>query len=74
MKKDMDPEVDEITRALLQKMGDTSDFIQKAANRSLGIMVGSVTSERAMTALMASGLQYVILLSFTLNCVDKWKG
>ncbi|NXC68040.1 TGRM2 protein, partial [Anhinga anhinga] len=58
LKSHMDYEVDEIARVLLQKMGDSSEFIQKAANRSLGIMVGSVTPARAMTALMASGIQH----------------
>lgn len=77
MKKDMDHEVDEIARVLLRKMGDSSDFIQTAANQSLGLMVGSVTPARAMAALMASGVQYVVLflvLSFTLNCVGRRKG
>ncbi|KAM9297184.1 LOW QUALITY PROTEIN: TOG array regulator of axonemal microtubules protein 2 [Morus bassanus] len=58
MQKHMDHEVDEAAQVLLQKMGDTSEFIQKAAIRSLGIMVGSVTPARAMTALMASGIQH----------------
>ncbi|KFQ69925.1 Protein FAM179A, partial [Phaethon lepturus] len=58
MKKHMDHEVDEVARVLLQKVGDSSKFIQKTANRSLGIMVGSVTPARAMTALMASGVQH----------------
>ncbi|XP_064914755.1 TOG array regulator of axonemal microtubules protein 2-like isoform X3 [Columba livia] len=58
MKKDMDHEVDEIARVLLRKMGDSSDFIQTAANQSLGLMVGSVTPARAMAALMASGVQH----------------
>ncbi|KFV48057.1 Protein FAM179A, partial [Gavia stellata] len=58
LKKHMDHEVDEVARVLLQKMGDSSEFIQKAANKSLGIMVGSVTPARAMTALMASGIQH----------------
>ncbi|XP_009698603.1 PREDICTED: protein FAM179A [Cariama cristata] len=58
MKKHMDQEVDEIARVLLQKMGDSSEFIQKAADQSLGIMVESVTPARAMTALMASGVQH----------------
>ncbi|KFP52585.1 Protein FAM179A, partial [Cathartes aura] len=58
MKKHMDHEVDEVARVLLQKMGDSSEFIQKAANRSLGIMVESVTPARAMAALMASGVQH----------------
>ncbi|NXV32964.1 TGRM2 protein, partial [Rissa tridactyla] len=58
MKKHMDHEVDEVARVLLQRMGDTSEFIQKAADESLGVMVGSVTPARAMTALMASGVQH----------------
>ncbi|KFW91726.1 Protein FAM179A, partial [Phalacrocorax carbo] len=58
VKNHMDHEVDEVVRVLLQKMGDSSEFIQKAANRSLGIMVQSVTPARAMTALMASGIQH----------------
>ena len=68
MKKHMDQEVEEVTRALLQKTGDSSEFIQKAADRSLGIMVGSVTPARAMAALLAGGVKYVVLLlviSFT---------
>ncbi|KAF1473938.1 TOG array regulator of axonemal microtubules protein 2, partial [Eudyptula minor novaehollandiae] len=58
MKKHMDHEVDEIARVLLQRMGDSSEFIQKAASQSLGIMVENVTPARAMTALMASGVQH----------------
>ncbi|XP_030355835.1 TOG array regulator of axonemal microtubules protein 2-like [Strigops habroptila] len=58
MKKHMDPVVDEATRVLLQRMGNCSMSIQKAANQCLGIMVGNVTPARAMTALMASGIHY----------------
>ncbi|XP_068269269.1 TOG array regulator of axonemal microtubules protein 2-like [Nyctibius grandis] len=58
MKKHMDHRVDEVAGVLLQKMGDSSEFIQKAANRSLEIMVQNVTPARAMTALMASGVQH----------------
>ncbi|NXA54221.1 TGRM2 protein, partial [Nothocercus julius] len=58
MKKHMDQEVEEVARALLQKAGDSSEFIQKAANQSLGIMVGSVTPARAMAALMAGGVNH----------------
>uniref|UniRef100_A0A8C0IWB2 CLASP N-terminal domain-containing protein n=1 Tax=Chelonoidis abingdonii TaxID=106734 RepID=A0A8C0IWB2_CHEAB len=54
----MDPEVEEIARVLLHKTGDSSEFIQKAADRSLGIMVGSVTPMRAMAALMAGGVNH----------------
>nr|XP_009491723.1 PREDICTED: protein FAM179A [Pelecanus crispus] len=58
MKKCMDHEVDEAAWVLLQKMGDSREIIQKAATQSLGIMVKSVTPARAMTALMASGVQH----------------
>ncbi|XP_035414594.1 TOG array regulator of axonemal microtubules protein 2 [Cygnus atratus] len=58
MKKHMDQEVEEVARALLQKTGDSSEFIQKAADRSLGIMVGSVTPARAMAAILASGVNH----------------
>ncbi|NXS69346.1 TGRM2 protein, partial [Pandion haliaetus] len=58
MKKHMDHEVDEVARVLLQRMGDSSEFIQKAADRSLGIMVGTVTPARAMTTFMAIGVQH----------------
>jgi len=73
----MDQEVDNVARVLLQKMGDSSNFIQKAANQSLATMVETVTPARAMSVLMAVGVQYVILLlvkSFTLNCVGRGKG
>ncbi|XP_030355836.1 TOG array regulator of axonemal microtubules protein 2-like [Strigops habroptila] len=62
MKKHMDPVVDEATRVLLQRMGNCSMSIQKAANQCLGIMVGNVTPARAMTALMASGIQHCNVL------------
>nr|XP_013047912.2 TOG array regulator of axonemal microtubules protein 2 isoform X3 [Anser cygnoides] len=58
MKKHMDQEVEEVARALLQKTGDSSEFIQKAADRSLGVMVGSVTPARAMAAILASGVNH----------------
>ncbi|XP_049689841.1 TOG array regulator of axonemal microtubules protein 2 [Accipiter gentilis] len=58
MKKHMDHEVDEVARVLLHRMGDSNEFIQKAADRSLGIMVETVTPARAMTAFMATGVQH----------------
>ncbi|XP_074844507.1 TOG array regulator of axonemal microtubules protein 2 [Carettochelys insculpta] len=58
MKKHMDPEVEEIARVLLHKTGDSSEFIQRAADQSLGIMVQSVTPTRAMSALMAHGIKH----------------
>ncbi|NXD74730.1 TGRM2 protein, partial [Eolophus roseicapillus] len=58
MKKRMDPEVDEVTQALLERMRNCSMSVQKAGNQCLGIMVGSVTPARAMRALMASGIHH----------------
>lgn len=76
MKKHMDHEVDEITRVLLHKMGESNKFIQEEASHSLGIMVANVTPRRAVSALMASATQYVVLLlvmSSALNCVGRGK-
>ncbi|NXI40318.1 TGRM2 protein, partial [Galbula dea] len=58
LKKHMDPEVEEVAQVLLRKMGESNEFIQKAASQSLGIMVGNVTPARAMTGLMASAVQH----------------
>uniref|UniRef100_A0A6I8NJE3 TOG domain-containing protein n=1 Tax=Ornithorhynchus anatinus TaxID=9258 RepID=A0A6I8NJE3_ORNAN len=44
----MDQEAEEIARCLLQKAGDTSEFIQRAADRSLRAMVESVTPARSL--------------------------
>ncbi|NXV08847.1 TGRM2 protein, partial [Cettia cetti] len=57
LKKDMDSEVDEVARVLLQMVWNSPEFVQKAATQTLGIMVENVTPARAMTALMDSGLQ-----------------
>lgn len=59
MKKHMDQEVEEISRVLLQKAGDSSEFIQKAADQCLDVMAQNVTPSRAMAALMANGVKYV---------------
>ena len=61
LKKDMDSEVDEVAQVLLQMVWNSPEFIQKAANQTLGIMVENVTPSRAMAALMDSGVQYVDL-------------
>ncbi|KAH0622632.1 hypothetical protein JD844_025104 [Phrynosoma platyrhinos] len=58
MRKHMDQEVEEISRVLLQKAGDSSEFIQKAAVQTLGIMARSVTPSRAMAAFMANGVNH----------------
>uniref|UniRef100_A0A8D0WJL1 TOG domain-containing protein n=1 Tax=Sus scrofa TaxID=9823 RepID=A0A8D0WJL1_PIG len=58
LKRNMDQEAEEITRCLLQKMGNTSEFIQRAANRSLGAMVEHVTPARALVALTSAGIYH----------------
>ncbi|NXA86669.1 TGRM2 protein, partial [Melanocharis versteri] len=57
LKEDMDSEVDEVTRVLLQMVWNSPEFVQEAASQTLGIMVENVTPARAMTALMDSGVQ-----------------
>ncbi|XP_066427365.1 TOG array regulator of axonemal microtubules protein 2-like [Molothrus aeneus] len=56
LKKDMDSEVDEVARVLLQMVSNSPEFVQKAASQTLGIMVENVTPARAMTALMDMGV------------------
>ncbi|XP_006524462.1 TOG array regulator of axonemal microtubules protein 2 isoform X4 [Mus musculus] len=58
LKKNMDQEAEEIVRCLLQKMGNTSEFIQRAANRALGAMVENVTPARALVALTSAGVYH----------------
>ncbi|ELK27356.1 Protein FAM179A [Myotis davidii] len=58
LKKNMDQEAEEIARCLLQKMGNTSEFIQRAANRSLGAMVEHVTPARSLAALTSTGIYH----------------
>ncbi|KAK2503482.1 hypothetical protein MC885_006991 [Smutsia gigantea] len=58
LKKSMDQEAEEITRCLLQKMGNTSEFIQRAANQSLGAMVEHVTPARSLVALTSAGVYH----------------
>ncbi|XP_069350965.1 TOG array regulator of axonemal microtubules protein 2 isoform X2 [Eulemur rufifrons] len=58
LKKNMDQEAEEITRCLLQKMGNTSEFIQRAATRSLGAMVENVTPARSLVALTSAGVYH----------------
>ncbi|KAL1783703.1 FAM179A isoform X4 [Sigmodon hispidus] len=58
LKKNMDQEAEEIARCLLQKVGNTSEFIQQAANRALGAMVENVTPARALVALTSAGVYH----------------
>ncbi|XP_037981934.1 TOG array regulator of axonemal microtubules protein 2-like [Motacilla alba alba] len=57
LKKEMDSEVDEVARVLLQMVSNSPEFVQKAASQTLGIMVETVTPARAMTALMDMGVK-----------------
>ncbi|XP_077029062.1 TOG array regulator of axonemal microtubules protein 2-like [Agelaius phoeniceus] len=56
LKKDMDSEVDEVARVLLQMVSNSPEFVQKAASQTLGIMVENATPARAMAALMDMGV------------------
>ncbi|XP_029448835.1 TOG array regulator of axonemal microtubules protein 2 isoform X3 [Rhinatrema bivittatum] len=51
MKKNMDQEVEEVTRMLLHKTGDSNEFIREESDRSLGIMVENVSPSKALSAL-----------------------
>ncbi|NWH34984.1 TGRM2 protein, partial [Chloropsis hardwickii] len=57
LKKDMDSEVDEVARVLLQMVWNSPEFVQTAARQTLGIMVENVTPVRAMTAVMDMGVK-----------------
>ena len=56
LKKDMDSEVDEVARVLLQVLRNSPEF-EKAASQTLGIMVEDVTHAQTMTALLDSGVK-----------------
>ncbi|XP_032942806.1 TOG array regulator of axonemal microtubules protein 2-like isoform X1 [Catharus ustulatus] len=57
LKKDMDSEVDEVARVLLQVLCNCPEFVEKAASQTLGMMVENVTPARAVTALLDSGVR-----------------
>ncbi|CAN8175051.1 unnamed protein product, partial [Coccothraustes coccothraustes] len=57
LKKNMDSEVDEVARVLLQMVWNSSEFVEKAASQTLGIMMENVTPARAMTAVMDMGVK-----------------
>ncbi|XP_054977746.1 TOG array regulator of axonemal microtubules protein 2 isoform X2 [Sorex araneus] len=58
LKRNMDQEAEEVARCLLQKMGNSSEFIQRAAHSSLGAMVEHVTPARALVALTSAGVYH----------------
>ncbi|XP_023802559.1 TOG array regulator of axonemal microtubules protein 2-like isoform X1 [Cyanistes caeruleus] len=55
LKKDMDSKVDEVAQVLLPMVWNSPEFLEKAANQTLGIMVENVTPARALAALMDRG-------------------
>uniref|UniRef100_A0A8C5N0W7 TOG array regulator of axonemal microtubules 2 n=1 Tax=Leptobrachium leishanense TaxID=445787 RepID=A0A8C5N0W7_9ANUR len=56
LKKGMDQEVEDITRVLLYKIGDSNDFIREESDKALAVMVDNVSPARTLTALIASGV------------------
>ncbi|KAG8443864.1 hypothetical protein GDO86_009161 [Hymenochirus boettgeri] len=58
LKKNMDPEVEEISRVLLHKIGDSNEFIREESDQSLGIMVENVSPSKALPALIAGGVSH----------------
>ncbi|XP_021567009.1 TOG array regulator of axonemal microtubules protein 2 [Carlito syrichta] len=58
LRKSMDPEAEEIARCLLQKMGNASEFIQRATGRALAAMVEGVTPARSLAALTSAGVYH----------------
>ncbi|XP_067840004.1 TOG array regulator of axonemal microtubules protein 2-like isoform X2 [Heptranchias perlo] len=58
LKRNMDQEVDEVTRILLHKTGDSNEFIREEADKALTIMAENVSPSRALTALIAGGLNH----------------
>lgn len=51
-------EVDQCTRVLLDKTGETNNFIRNAALQALTVMTDNVTPQRAMVALTTSGTSH----------------
>ncbi|XP_072103233.1 TOG array regulator of axonemal microtubules protein 2-like [Mobula birostris] len=58
LKRNMDQEVEEVARILLHKTGDSNQFIREEAVKALGTMMHSVSPSRALTALIAGGLNH----------------
>ncbi|KAK7488657.1 hypothetical protein BaRGS_00020110 [Batillaria attramentaria] len=55
LKKGMDPDLDIVTRHLLAKAGESSNFIRDDVDRALSSMVEGATAQRALLALIAGG-------------------
>uniref|UniRef100_UPI00398EEE20 TOG array regulator of axonemal microtubules protein 2-like isoform X2 n=2 Tax=Pristiophorus japonicus TaxID=55135 RepID=UPI00398EEE20 len=58
LKRNMDQEVDEVSRILLHRTGDSNEFIREEAVKALAVMAKNVSPSRALTALIAGGLNH----------------
>ncbi|XP_053568780.1 TOG array regulator of axonemal microtubules protein 2 [Bombina bombina] len=58
LKRSMDQEVEEIARVLLQKIGDSNDFIREESDKSLGIMLDNISPSKVLSAMIASGVNH----------------
>ncbi|XP_039604278.1 uncharacterized protein LOC120525763 isoform X1 [Polypterus senegalus] len=53
--RNVDPEVEELTRVLLLKTGDTSEFLRDTAEKAMSILVENASPGRMLSALIATG-------------------
>uniref|UniRef100_A0A4W3GIC7 TOG domain-containing protein n=1 Tax=Callorhinchus milii TaxID=7868 RepID=A0A4W3GIC7_CALMI len=58
LRRNLDQEVDEVTRILLHKTGDSNEFIREEAGKALAVMAESVSPWRALAALVAGGVNH----------------
>ncbi|KAG8548728.1 hypothetical protein GDO81_024421, partial [Engystomops pustulosus] len=58
LRRNMDQEVEEITRVLLHKIGDSNDFIREESDKSLGVMVEYGSPSKVLPALIAGGVSH----------------
>ncbi|XP_056424540.1 TOG array regulator of axonemal microtubules protein 2 isoform X2 [Hyla sarda] len=58
LRRNMDQEVEEITRVLLHKIGDSNDFIREESDKSLGIMAEYVSPSKVLSALIVGGVSH----------------
>ncbi|XP_069743807.1 TOG array regulator of axonemal microtubules protein 2-like [Narcine bancroftii] len=58
LKRGMDQEAEEVARILLHRTGDSNEFIREEAVKALAVMAQSVSPPRALTALIAGGLNH----------------
>ncbi|XP_066451205.1 TOG array regulator of axonemal microtubules protein 2 [Eleutherodactylus coqui] len=58
LRRNMDQEVEEISRVLLHKIGDSNDFIREESDKSLGVMVEYVSASKVLSALITGGISH----------------